>query len=183
MGTTPVELVVARERLASCINEIAVLGRVHHEELASTEYDYQPDLTHYLKREAAGELRFFTIRGLGGNPHLPPPIVGYTLLHVAKNPHGTGTIACEELVFIDKVFRGRGAQLIRESDALLAAEGITRVFRCVHMGAERDHGPVLSRMGYAPAMQWWGRALTKPASISDSINVSDPVTAYAEQEA
>ena len=159
MGTAPTELVVARERLADCIGEVAVLGRVHHEELEAGDYEYQPDLTHYCERETAGELRFFAMRGLGGNPHLPAPMVGYTLLHVAKNPHGTGTIACEELVFIDKVFRGRGVQLIRESDRALAAEGITRVFRCVHMGAERDHGPVLARMGYAPAMQWWGRPL------------------------
>ncbi len=108
-------------------------------------------------------------------------LVGYTILYVQPNPHGKETIAVEGLVFVGQSYRGHGAQLIREADALLAAEGINRVFRTVCLTAERDHGPMLARMGYAPKHQEWCRKLNPAAVARPQTVVQDAPDFHADR--
>lgn len=167
------DLVVARERLADCMGELVELGRQHHTELAAADYEFQPDLAKFQAREDAGELRVFTLRethrAQSGDSYLT---VGYTVLYVQPNPHGNETIAVEGLVYVHPSFRGHGLRLMRESDRLLAEEGVNRVFRTVCLTAERDHGLCLARLGYAPKEQTWCRKLE--ASVPPAVRQDAP---------
>lgn len=144
----------ARESSGDVMGEIAPLLEDHWAEIA-----HYPDIPvavnyeAYLKIEARGSLRIFTVRA--------PQLVGYAIFTVNHSLHYSSSLqARQDVLYLDPCYRkGRvGLAFIRWCDTQLQAEGVQVVFhhqKLIHAAL----GAVLDHLGYEPVDMIWQKRL------------------------
>ena len=114
----------------------------HWEEIAHyKDIPLDPDFDLYLKMQAMGAIRSYSVRNDEGK------LVGYACFFVRHNGHYKQTLyAVQDIVFIDPECRGGGFKFIRWCDEQLRELGVNVVTH--HIKAAHNFGPALERMGY-----------------------------------
>jgi hypothetical protein len=144
-----------RESSDTVINEIAPLLEAHWAEIA-----HYPDIPvncnydAYLKLEAAGILRIYTVRA-----HLA--LIGYAIFLVSPNLHYGGSLqAKQDVLYLAPAYRrGRmGWRFIVWCDEQLRAEGVQVVVQHQKI-AHPALGRILERIGYQAVDTLWMRRL------------------------
>jgi len=145
----------ARESSDTVINEIAPLLEAHWAEIA-----HYPDiLVHvdydaYLRLEANGQLRIYTIR-------VGVELVGYALFTVRHSLHYRSSLqAHQDVLYLAPTYRrGRvGWKFIAWCDTQLKAEGVQVVYQHTKL-AHPALGLILDRIGYERVDMLWARRL------------------------
>lgn len=89
-----------------------------------------------------GNLRVYSARS--GEKNL---LVGYAVFFVRHNMHYADSLqATQDILFVQKEFRGRGGEFIAWCDYQLKKEGVQAVYQ--HVKAKHNFGKLLERMGY-----------------------------------
>lgn len=146
----------------SLFDEMAPLLVLHWREVAQfKDIPLAPAFASYLEREAAGNLRVFTVRGEPA-PHRfgrdecyvqherCGKLHGYAVFFVQPNPHYTTSLqASADILFLHPDVRARTAmRFIKWCDDQLAGEGCDLVYQRVKLS--KDWSPILTRIGYTP---------------------------------
>lgn len=135
----------AREPLdAEVWGEARPLLESHWREVAHyDDIELAPDFHAYATTEAAGVLRFFTVRA-------DSVLQGYALFFVRNNPHYCGSLqASADVLYLDPKIRGRsGWSFMRWCDEQLRDEGVQVVYQRTKARPDLNFAPILERMGY-----------------------------------
>lgn len=147
----------ARESSDTVINEIAPLLENHWAEIAHyPDIPVGVDYDAYLRIEAKGALRIYTIR-------VGIELVGYALFTVNHSLHYSSSLqARQDVLYLDPTYRrGRvGWKFIAWCDTQLKAEGV----QVVHQHAKIAHpqlAVLLPRLGYEAVDVIWSRRLDR----------------------
>jgi hypothetical protein len=150
-----VNLVYAREAMATVRPEIADLLAAHWEEVAHDKDARELDVhwEAFEALEAAGQLFLMTVRHSGA-------LVGYVAAFLRPHLHSRKTMsAYVDALFLSPVARKgskAGARLLKHTDTALS--GLAD-FIYWHVKPEKDFGPILQRsLGYHYVEAVWGRA-------------------------
>lgn len=145
----------ARESSDTVINEIAPLLENHWAEIAHyPDIPVGVDYDAYLRLEANGQLRIYTIR-------VGIELVGYALFTVRHSLHYQSSLqAHQDVLYLDPCYRrGRvGWKFIAWCDTQLKAEGVMVVYQHQKL-AHPALGAILDRIGYEPVDMLWARRL------------------------
>lgn len=145
-----------RERAHELVAEIAPLIGRHHAEVAPfPDIALAPSVEGYCAAEDAGMLRCYTAHEAG-------VLIGYRILFVARNPHYASLQATTDVLYVDPRYRdrGRALELMRYSEAELAAEGVDVVYQ--NTPRARDFGKVLTRfLAYEPVETVYAKRLNE----------------------
>lgn len=123
--------------------EIKPLLKLHYEEIAHyKDIPLNPDFETYMKLELAGMLRVYTVRTTDEET-----LIGYNIFFIKENLHYRDSIqAVQDVVFIQKEYRGRGKEFIQWCDERLKSDGVNVVYH--HVKAAHNFGPMLEKQGY-----------------------------------
>lgn len=143
------------EPALACIDEAYPLLYAHWEEIAHfKDISLEPDLDAYEKLHKAGVLRTFTARNEFDK------LVGYAVFVVRANPHYRSSVqAVQDILYVDKQYRGKGLEFIKWCDEQLKAEGVQAVYQ--HVKQAHNFGPALERIGYELVDLIYARRLDK----------------------
>lgn len=130
------------EKISDILEESKPLLQKHWDEIAHfKDIPLNPDYDQYLKLEQMGITRSYSARMEDGK------LIGYAVFFIRPNLHYKDSIqALQDIIFIDKNYRGAGLGLIKFCDRMLKEEGIQVVFQ--HIKASHNFGPALERMNY-----------------------------------
>lgn len=131
----------ARESVESVKNDIGAMAAAHYEE-ASGHRDaaFNINWDMYLRIEASGALRGFTVRDSG-------ELIGYAAFVVAPSLHASGLMQANTIaIYLRPDRRGRGEMFIMWIDGELCREGVGIVYHSVK--PHIDYSPALKRLGY-----------------------------------
>jgi GNAT superfamily N-acetyltransferase len=146
----------SRESGMHVLNDIKPLLLKHYEEIAHwRDIPLNCNFDAYLRMEAAGGLRIYTIRVLG-------ELLGYGIFTVSASLHyGDSLQAHQDVLYLDPAYRkGRlGFRFIQYCDSQLRAEGVQVCFQ--HVKAAHNFGPMLERMDYELIDLIYGRRLDR----------------------
>jgi GNAT superfamily N-acetyltransferase len=133
--------------------EIAPLLEAHYREIAHYPDPLRVDYARYLRAEAMGQLRLFTIRVEGA-------LVGYADFTLDKSPkYGILQASQGDLFLLPEYRRGRvGIRFIRWCDEALKTERVMVVYQHTKI-AHPAMGKVLEHLGYEPIDIIWGKRL------------------------
>jgi hypothetical protein len=145
-----------RESGLDVLNDIKPLLSQHYAEIAHyPDIELRVNFASYLRMEAAGGLRIFTIRVLG-------ELMGYGIFTVSPSLHYSDSVqAHQDVLYLDPAYRkGRvGLRFIQFCDRQLQAEGVQVVYQ--HVKAAHNFGPMLERMNYELIDLIYGRRLDR----------------------
>jgi hypothetical protein len=129
------------ESAASAFDEIMPLLQLHWREIAHyQDIVVDPDVEGYLKAEEGGNLRVYTYR-------VDSALVGYAVFFIRHNMHYKRSLqAVQDVLFIQKEYRGNGKTFIEWCDEQLAIEGVQVVYH--HIKAAHNWSKVLEKMNY-----------------------------------
>ncbi len=135
-------MIFAEEKIKDCIGEAAPLLDKHWAEIAHyKDINLNPDYEQYFKANDAGFLKCFTARCDKGK------LIGYAVYFIKPHVHYRQSIwASQDVLFIDKEYRGRGGMFIFWCDDRLREAGIQVVTH--HVKAAHNWGRLLERGGY-----------------------------------
>lgn len=130
------------EKIVDVLEESKTLLQKHWEEIAHyKDIPLEPDYEQYLKLESIGATRSFTARTEDGI------LIGYAVFFIKHNIHYKSSLqALQDIIFVDKKYRGLGFMFIKFTDEQLKLEGIQVVYQ--HVKAKYNFGPLLDRLGY-----------------------------------
>lgn len=144
----------ARESSDTVMEEILPLLHEHYAEIAHyQDIPINIDIDAYLRAEAQGILRIYTVRnGI--------ELIGYAIFGVKASIKYSGSLqAKQDVLYLAPAFRkGRvGMRFIQWCDTQLRGEGVQVVYQ--HVKAAHNFGPMLERMGYELIDHIYGRRL------------------------
>lgn len=146
----------AREVSDTVINEIAPLLEAHYREIAHyQDIPLNVDYDRYLRAEAAGNLRIYTVR-------VSLALIGYAIFAVGPSGRYMGSLqAHQDVLYLDQAYRrGRiGMTFIEWCDGQLRNEGVQVVFQ--HVKDRHNFGPLLERLGYTLMDHIYARRLDR----------------------
>ena len=122
--------------------EIAPLVLNHyHEVVVYPDIKLNVDEEMYQKIDEAGGLRLFTARNTAGD------LIGYCIFFVRHHLHYMDSFqAFQDVLFIQKEYRGFGKKFIKWCDERLSEEKVQVVFHGVK--AAHNYGSLLEDVGY-----------------------------------
>lgn len=131
-----------REMAHDVFKEMLPLLSRHKDEIAHyKDIEFEPDEEFYLQSERAGILRVYTVR----TPERK--LIGYGVFFLKNNPHyKSSKQAVQDVIFIDKDYRGIGSSFIDFCDEQLKSERAQAVYH--HVKSAHNWGPMLERKGY-----------------------------------
>lgn len=139
----PVPVRLARESIATVIDEIQPLLEAHWREIAQyPDIPLDPNFDQYRLAETCGQLRIFTVR-------LEERLVGYAIYLLSPALHYSKSLqAKQDVLYLMPEHRtGRmGRRLIEFADEHLQRDRVQVVYQ--HMKPAHDFSPLLKRIGY-----------------------------------
>lgn len=133
-------MILTREKFLNVVDELLPLFFLHRDEIDLYGRQLNIDFESYAALEEQGLLRIYTMRN-------QTKLVGYCVFYLYNHMHHKEMlVAKQDVLFVDRQFRGRGLSLLRYCDRMLKIEGVNTVIQCVPNGGE--WGTILKRMGY-----------------------------------
>jgi len=133
--------------------ELKPLLEQHYEEIAHyKDIELNPAWDEYLRIDQFGLLRVYTVRNDDNT------LIGYSIYFVKHNLHYSKSLqAVQDILFIEKKHRGRGARFLMWCDNELKKEGVEVVYH--HVKIKHNFGPLLERLGYTLVDLIYGKKL------------------------
>ena len=171
-------MMFARERASvELFEEMEPLLRAHWREVARfLDIELDPDYPRYLTLENLGMLRIYTARQTevsqdADSYSVNDRLIGYCVFLVANNMHYRKSLqAVQDVVFLDKAYRGRGMVFLDWCDRQLAAEGVAVVMH--HIKSDHDWSAALERRGYQLVDKIMAKRLGVPLGIETHATVA-----------